>query len=91
MDVETAQAQLDYARTAEAYRAAKLAYQVDAAELANPADSEKKPAFVEARDALLAARNDWRNNYRTAPDGPGDGTASPDTLTVPIGVKTGDE
>ncbi len=84
MDVETAEAQLEYARTAEAFRAAKLAYQVDVAELADPADSEKKPAFVEARDALVAARNDWRNNYRTAPDGPGDGTANPEPVVVPI-------
>ena len=91
MNVETAQAQLDYATAAEVYRAAKLAYQADAKKLDNPADSEKKPAFVEARDVLVAVRNDWRENYRTAPDGPGDGTANPDTLTVPIGVKTGDE
>ena len=61
MDVETAQAQLDYAKAAEEYRAAKLAYQVDAAELADPSDSEKKPAFVEARDA-----EDVYRRYRTA-------------------------
>ncbi len=91
MDVETAEAQLEYARTAEEYRAAKLAYQVDAAELADPADSEKKPAFVKARDALVAARDDWRNNYRTAPDGPGDGTANPDPLSVSVVVNEEDE
>ncbi len=84
MDVETAQAQLDYAKTGEKYRAAKLAYQVDAAELADPADSKKKPAFIKARAAHIAATDNWRNNYRVAPDGPGDGTASPDTVTVPI-------
>ena len=76
MDVETAQAQLDYAKTGEKYRAAKLAYQKD---------SKKKPAFVRARNAHVKATNNWRNNHRVAPDGPGDGTVNPDTLTVPIG------
>ncbi len=84
MDVETAEAQLEYAKTAEEYRAAKLAYQVDAAKLADPAESEKKPAFVEARDALVAARDDWRINFRTAPDAPGDGTVSPDPVTMKV-------
>ncbi len=82
MNVEEAEAQLEYARTAEEYRAAKLAYQVDL---------EKKPAFVEARDALVAARNDWRNNYRTAPDGPGDGTADPEPVNVSVAVNEEDE
>ncbi len=84
MNVETAQAQLGLAEASEAFLAAKLAYQADAKKLDNPADSEKKPAFVEARDALVAARNDWRENYRTAPDGPGDGTANPEPVVVPI-------
>ncbi len=68
MDVETAQAQLDYAKTGEKYRAAKVAYQ---------SDPKKKPAFVKARNAHVEATNTWRNNHRVAPDGPGDATASP--------------
>ena len=78
MDVETAEAQLVLAKAGQEYRKAKAVYR---------ADSDEKPAFVEARDVLLAARNDWRNNYRTAPDGPGDGTADPDPVSVVVAVK----
>ena len=87
MKVEKAEAQLVLAKADEAYLEAKLAYQKDAATLANPADSEKKPAFVEARDVLVAARNDWRENYRTAPNGDGDGTATPDPVSIAVTVK----
>ena len=75
MNVEEAEAQLVLAKAGEEYREAKIVFQ---------ADPDEKPAFVAARDVLLAARNDWRENYRTAPSGPGDGTADPDTVTVPI-------
>jgi hypothetical protein len=77
LDVETAQAQLDYAKSGEKYRAAKLAYRED---------SKKKAAFVKARTAHVKATNNWRENYRIAPDGEGDASVSPETLTVPIGT-----
>ena len=75
MDVETARAQLNYAESGAKYRAAKLAYQKD---------SKKKPAFVKARTAHVKTTDDWRNNYRTAPDGEGDGTAGPDPVTMTV-------
>ena len=87
MDVETAQAQLDYATTGEKYRAAKTAFQADVANGADPKKSKKLSAFVKARTAHVEATDNWRNNYRTAPDGPGDGTAAPETVTMK--VKTG--
>jgi len=77
LDVETAKAQLATVEAAEKYRAAKLAYQKD---------PKKKPAFVKARTAHVEATNNWRNNYRTVPDGPGDGTAAPAPITTSLEV-----
>ena len=82
MDVETAEAQLALAKAGQEYREAKAVYR---------ADPDEKPAFVEARDVLLAARNDWRENYRTAPDGPGDGTADPEPVSVSVVVNEENE
>ncbi len=73
MKVETAEAQLALAKAEDQYRKAKIAYQKDA---------KKKPAFVKARTALVKARNEWRNNWRTAPDGPGDAAVSPAPVTA---------
>ena len=86
MDVETAKAQLKTVEAAEKYRAAKAAFQADVADGADPQKSKKRPAFIKARAAHVEATNNWRNNYRTAPDGEGDSTASPDPLTVRLDV-----
>ena len=77
MDVEHAEAQLALAKAGDTYRKAKAAYQSDA---------KKKPAFVKARGALMAARDEWRNNWRTAPDGPGDAAVSPAPVTASLEV-----
>jgi len=78
MNVATAKAQLSLAETSEEYLEAKAAYQ---------ADPEKKPAFLKAQSKLVAARDDWRNNHRTAPSGEGDGTAQPDAVSASLEVK----
>ncbi len=77
MKVETAKAQLALAQAEDKYRKAKIAYQKDA---------KKKPAFVKTRTALVDARNEWRNNWRTAPDGPGDAAVSPAPVTASLEV-----
>ncbi len=77
MNVATAEAQLALAKAGEKYRAAKVAYQKDA---------KKKPAFVKAQNVLVAARDDWRNNHRVLPDGPGDAAATPAPVDVSLGV-----
>ena len=77
MNVETAKAQLAMAEASEKYRKAKAAYQ---------ADSKKKPAFVKARSLLVDVRNEWRVNHRTAPNGPGDASASPAPINALLEV-----
>lgn len=77
MNVEQAKAQLTLAEASAKYLAAKAAYQENAG---------KKAAFVKTRTALLAARDDWRNNYRTVPTGPGDAAASPTPVDVSLEV-----
>ena len=77
MDVETAKAQLETVEAAEKYRAAKIVYQKDSS-------MKNKTAFVKARTAHVEATNNWRDNYRTAPDGPGDGTVAPEPATMTV-------
>ena len=77
MDVDTAQAQLNVAKAAEKYRAAKIVYQKNQT-------AKNKAAFVKTRTAHVEATNDWRKNYRTAPAGPGDGTVSPEPVTMRV-------
>ena len=84
MDVETAKAQLKTVEAAEKYRAAKAAFQADVADGADPQKSKKRPAFIKARAAHVEATNDWRQNYRTAPAGPGDVTVSPEPVTMRV-------
>ncbi len=84
MDVDTAQAQLDTVKAAEKYREAKAAFQADVADGADPKTSKKLPAFVKARTAHVKATDNWRNNYRTAPDGEGDGTVGPAPVTMTV-------
>ncbi len=73
MNVDEAKAQLALAEAGENYRAAKAAYK---------ADPKKRPAFVKARDALVAARDDWRTNHRTG----GPGTANPAPVSASLEV-----
>jgi len=80
MDVETAKAQLALAETEAAYLEAKSAFQADQT-------AAKKKAFKKAQAALVAARDDWRENHRTPPDGPGDGTVAPAPVEASLEVK----
>ena len=75
MNVDEAKAQLALAKASQNYRESKAAYRED---------ESKRAEFVEARDELVAVRDDWRNNWRTAPDEPGDATAAPDPASVSL-------
>lgn len=77
MNVPEAEAQLALAKTEDKYREAKTAYQ---------ADAKKKPAFIKARNALVAARDEWRNNWRTSSDGPGDASVAPAPVSASLEV-----
>lgn len=77
MNVNKAEAQLALANAEERYLSAKAAYR---------SDSDEKEAFVEARDDLVNARNDWRLNYRTALAGSGDAVAEPEPVSVSLEV-----
>lgn len=81
MDVATAKAQLVEAEAREALQTAKVAYQK------KPSDANKAKLRA-AQAEMIEARNHWRNNFRKAPDGPGDGTASPAPVEASIGVNS---
>ena len=66
MNIEKAEAQLVWAKAEEAYLEAKAAYR----------SGGDRAAYKKAQAKLVAARDDWRNNYRTAPSGPGDATVT---------------
>ena len=84
MNVKEAEAQLVEAKAGAAHRAAKEAYREDPTK--GNKTKKRKTALT-----LEHARQDWRDNYRKAPDGPGDGTAAPDAHTVGTTVTGGDE
>ncbi len=77
MNVDKAEAQLVLAKAEVKYLVAKAAYREDI---------DKKPAFIETRNALCAARDTWRNNYREVPNGPGDAVASPAPAVIGLEV-----
>ena len=76
MNVEMAEAQLALAKAEAAYLEAKSAYQ----------DGGDKAPFKKAQARLVAARDTWRNDYRSAPSGPGDAAVSPDPVSVSLEV-----
>ena len=79
MNVEEAEAQLAFAKAKAKFADAKEAYHADPT-------AENKPAFRKAQKALVAARNEWRINWRKSPDGPGDGVADPDPVGASVEV-----
>lgn len=81
MDVKTAKAQLVLAEASEKYLAAKASYQDD------PDNTQKKKTLVKTRDVLVTTRDDWRNNHRVVPDGPGDAAVSPEPVTATTSVE----
>ncbi len=77
MNVDEAKAQLALAEAGARYRRAKAAYQDD---------PKKKAAFVKARSALVAIRDDWRTNWRVSPNGPGDAVVTPEPVSASVEV-----
>jgi len=76
MDVDMAKAQLDLAEAEADLAETKAAFHND------PDDKKLRAAFVKSKGRVVEARDEWRNNWRTAPNGPGDATADPDPVTA---------
>jgi len=74
MDVDTAKAQLALAETRVKYLEAKAAYFEDMS------DEKAKAVYRKLADEYVAVRDNWKLNFRTAPNGPGDGTVAPEPL-----------
>lgn len=81
MDVATAKAQLALAETREKFLEAKALHFED------PSNKKNKAAYRKLADEYVKVRDNWKVNYRVAPDGPGDGTVQPEPHRVKGGKK----
>ncbi len=84
MNVEAAEAHLVYANARVAYLDAKIAFKADA-------DAGLKQVFIETRSALIAARDNWRLNYRATSGDIGDAIVVPEPVAVVVNVESDDD
>lgn len=73
VDVATAEAQYKAAVAREKFLKAKAKWLADKT-------SANKAAYQKAADEFQALRDDFKLNFRVAPDGPGDATVQPEPV-----------